>query len=184
MIIGGARSGKSTHALRLAEESHLPVSLIATARAGDAEMSERIRRHREDRPAEWKTVEEPLDLASALDVEARPGRCVVIDCLTLWLTNCLLEDGIEHAEAAATCPAPTCERRVAAFLGSLAKAEGEVLLVSNEIGLGLVPAVALCRRFRDEQGRLNQAVAAACDQVTLLVAGLAWPLKSRAGAVA
>ncbi|MGH8242597.1 MAG: bifunctional adenosylcobinamide kinase/adenosylcobinamide-phosphate guanylyltransferase, partial [Steroidobacteraceae bacterium] len=130
LIIGGARSGKSALARRLADESGLPVSLIATARAGDAEMSDRILRHRDERPSEWRTVEEPLDLASALAWEARRGCCVVIDCLTLWLTNCLLEDGLDQAESAALSSSPLWQRQRASFLSSLAEAEGEVVLVS------------------------------------------------------
>ncbi len=102
----------------------------------------------------------------------------MIDCLTLWLSNCLYQDGADRAADAALAPLPYWERERASFLCALAQAEGEVLVVSNEVGLDIVPANALARRFRDEQGRLNQAVAGACERVTLVVAGLGIPLKT------
>lgn len=177
LILGGARSGKSALANRLAGEACLPVCFIATARAVDAEMAQRIARHRSERPRPWQTIEQPLDLGPVLQREARPGRCIVIDCLTLWLSNCLFQDGAERADNAALAPLPCWERECASFLRALSEAEGEVLVVSNEVGLDIVPAHPLARRFRDEQGRLNQNVAGICDRVTLVVAGLRLDLK-------
>lgn len=179
-LLGGARSGKSALANRLARASSLPVCFIATASPVDAEMAERIARHRAGRPREWLTIEEPLQLGAVLAREALPGRCVVIDCLTLWLSNCLLQDAGTGGNIA-LAPLPVWEREQASFLAALSRAAGEVLLVSNEVGLDIVPAHSLARRFRDEQGRLNQAVAASCERVTLVVAGLSLPLKEDRG---
>ena len=166
LILGGARSGKSALAERHARDSGLAVTYVATATAGDDEMAERIRHHRARRPAHWVTVEAPAELARILEHEAGAGRLLLVDCLTLWLGN-LLDD----AEALAA------ERD--ALLTALPKLPGRTLLVSNEVGLGIVPDNALARRFRDEAGRLNQAVAAACDRVTFVAAGLPLTLKGR-----
>jgi adenosylcobinamide kinase / adenosylcobinamide-phosphate guanylyltransferase len=163
LVIGGARSGKSTYAEQLACASGLAVTYIATGEARDDEMSERITHHRQRRPAEWHTVEEPLLLADALRREATADSCVMVDCLTLWLTNAMFarrEDEIER------------------LLAALPTLPGRILLVSNEVGWGIVPENALARRFRDEQGRLNQRIAALADQVTLVAAGLPLRLKS------
>ena len=165
LIIGGARSGKSSLAERRAAESGLAVAYIATATIGDGEMAQRIAHHRERRPAHWRTVEEPLHLADALRSEAAPGRLLLVDCLTLWLSNLLLGPGLEPER-----------RRLLEALGDL---PGRVIMVSNEVGWGVVPANELARRCAGEQGRLNQAVAALCDRVTLVVAGL--PLELKAG---
>lgn len=169
LILGGARSGKSRHALQLAESSGLPVTVIATAQARDAEMAARIARHRAERPADWKTVEEPLHLAAALQQAAGPGRCVLVDCLTLWLMN-LLEAG----EAVFAT-----ER--AALLNVLPTLAGEVLFVSNEVGLGIIPLGELSRRFVDEAGWLNQDVARLADNVSFIAAGLPLVLKTVKG---
>jgi len=166
LILGGARSGKSALAERLAMESGLAVSYIATAEALDDEMAARIARHRADRPQGWRTVEAPRALAFALAYEAAPERCLIIDCLTLWLTNLML------AEDAALL-----ERERAALLEALPRLPGQILLVANEVGLGIVPDNALARRFRDEAGRLNQAIAALCDHVIFVAAGLPLTLK-------
>lgn len=181
LIVGGARSGKSALASRLAGEACLPVCFIATARPVDAEMADRIARHRSERPMSWGTIEEPLHLGRVLQNEAQRGRCIVIDCLTLWLSNCLLQDGADRAANAALAPLPFWERERASFLRCLAEAEGEVLLVSNEVGLDIVPVHSLARRFRDEQGCLNQMVAAVCERVTMVVAGLRLALKGADG---
>lgn len=165
LILGGARSGKSRHAEQLAGESGLEVVYIATATAGDAEMAQRIARHRADRPAPWRTVEEPVRLAGALTANAASDRCLLVDCLTLWLSNLL------HAGETVFAS----ER--AELLAALPQLAGRVLLVSNEVGLGIVPDNPLARRFRDEAGRLNQAVAAACERVTFVAAGLPMRLK-------
>jgi adenosylcobinamide kinase/adenosylcobinamide-phosphate guanylyltransferase len=169
LILGGARSGKSRHAQQLAESSGLPVTVIATAQARDDEMAARIARHRVERPDDWQTVEEPLHLAQALQQAAGPGRCVLVDCLTLWLMN-LLEDG-EAVFAA--------ER--AALLHLLPSLAGEIVFVSNEIGLGVIPLGELSRRFVDEAGWLNQDVARLADNVSFIAAGLPLVLKSVKG---
>jgi adenosylcobinamide kinase/adenosylcobinamide-phosphate guanylyltransferase len=164
LILGGARSGKSRLAQRLANLVAGPKILIATAEAKDAEMAARIAAHRRERGPEWRTVEEPLLLATALDEAAPAGRPVVVDCLTLWLSNLMLaEIGIEPA--------------VVALEAALSRAPGPVILVSNEVGLGIVPENALARAFRDEAGRLNQRMAAASEAVYFLAAGLALTLK-------
>jgi adenosylcobinamide kinase/adenosylcobinamide-phosphate guanylyltransferase len=177
LILGGARSGKSRHAERLAHESGLPVTAIVTAEPLDPEMTLRIRRHRLDRPPAWRTVEAPHELAAALRAEASAARCVIVDCLTLWLAN--LTAGAEALPAPpvpdALPPRFVAER--AALLAALPDLPGRILIVSNEIGLGLVPGTPLGRLFRDEAGRLNQAVAALSDRVSFVAAGLALSLK-------
>ncbi|HKJ76213.1 MAG TPA: bifunctional adenosylcobinamide kinase/adenosylcobinamide-phosphate guanylyltransferase [Gammaproteobacteria bacterium] len=165
LILGGARSGKSALAEQRLRDADRSVVYVATAEAGDEEMAARIAHHRERRPAAWALVEEPLALAGALEAEAAAGRALLVDCLTLWLTN-LLAAGEERFEA---------ERR--AFLEVLPDLPGHVILVSNEVGLGIVPDNPLARRFRDEAGRLNQAVAARCERVTFVAAGLPLELK-------
>lgn len=168
LVLGGARSGKSAFAERLATESGLAVVYLATAEPGDAEMQARIARHRQRRAPGWATVEEPLELAAALAREAGAARLVLVDCLTLWLSNVLL---------AGRDPAAERGRLVAA----LAARTGPVVLVANEVGQGIVPANALARRFADEAGLLSQAVAAVATRVVLVVAGLPLELKPGAG---
>lgn len=164
LVLGGARSGKSGYAQRLAEASgHDPV-FIATAEARDAEMHERIARHRGERGPRWRTIEAPLELLAVLEATARPDTVVLVDCLTLWLSNVVLTEG--DAEAAM--------RVLAAFVPRLG---GPVIFVSNEVGMGVVPDTSLGRSFRDHQGRLNQAMASACDTVILVAAGLPMQLK-------
>jgi len=170
-VLGGARSGKSRLAQTRAEASGLIPVLVATATAGDAEMAERIARHRAERDARWLTVEEPIDLAGALRREARPDRILVVDCLTLWLTNRMF--------AADHVPPEDVDAAGRALAASLPELAGPVVLVSNEVGLGIVPDNALARRFRDHQGRLNQTVAAVADSVTFVAAGLPLVLKGR-----
>ncbi len=152
LVIGGARSGKSSFAERLITATSRPRRYIATAEAWDDEMRERIAQHRQDRGAAWTTVEAPLDLPAAL-AEARPDEAVLVDCATLWLTNHLLAD---H---------------------DLATEADPVVVVTNETGWGIVPENALARRFRDEQGRLNRRVATAADLVVTVIAGLPLVLK-------
>jgi len=166
LILGGARSGKSALAERLAAESGLSVLYLATATAGDGEMAERIQRHRQRRPAEWALVEEPLFLARRLREQTREGRCVLVDCLTLWLTNLLLHE--DHS---------LFEQERDALLACLPQLPGRVILVSNEVGMGIVPMGEITRRFQDESGWLHQKVAAQCDRVVLTVAGLPHVLK-------
>lgn len=166
LILGGARSGKSRLAERLAMESGWPVTYIATSEPRDGEMSERIRQHRERRPAQWGLVEEPLRLAEVLQVHAAPEQCLLVDCLTLWLTNLLMLDDPQRLAA---------ERD--ALLACLDKLPGRLLLVSNETGLGVVPMGELTRRYVDEAGWLHQALAARCQRVIFTVAGLPMILK-------
>jgi len=172
-IVGGARSGKSAHAERLAVASGRPVTYVATARIGDDEFAARVAHHRARRPAHWQLTEAPLDLAAALDAAAAPGRCVLIDCLTLWLANLLCPP-----EGAAP-PDDWCGY-VDAFAAACERARGTVIVVSNEIGLGVVPLGAATREYVDELGRLNQRIAALADRATLIVAGLPVALKERA----
>ncbi|MBP8134473.1 MAG: bifunctional adenosylcobinamide kinase/adenosylcobinamide-phosphate guanylyltransferase [Zoogloea sp.] len=176
LILGGARSGKSRHAETLAAASDLSVHVIVTAEALDEEMAARIAHHQADRPAGWMVVEAPTRLAAALAAEAAPDRCVVIDCLTLWLANLL--DGAENLPPAASADQlPAFARERAALLALIPTLPGRVIFVANEVGLGLVPETPLGRLFRDEAGRLNQAVAALCEQVTFVAAGLPLRLK-------
>ncbi|MGC4027201.1 MAG: bifunctional adenosylcobinamide kinase/adenosylcobinamide-phosphate guanylyltransferase [Mesorhizobium sp.] len=162
-ILGGARSGKSAHAEKLIEQLSGPWFYIATAQAFDDEMRERIHLHRERRGAPWQTVEAPLDLCAALDA-IPDGVPVLVDCLTLWLSNQMLAD----ADLAAEC---------AALTEKLSLPRGPWFVVSNEVGLGIVPDNALARRFRDEAGRLNQSVAAVANRVLFMVAGLPMQVK-------
>jgi adenosylcobinamide kinase/adenosylcobinamide-phosphate guanylyltransferase len=167
LILGGVRSGKSRLAEQHARHSGLEVLYIVTARAeDDAELQERIRRHREHRPPAWSVLEEPLQLAATLETHAGAHRCIVVDCLTLWLTNLLCADD-----------AALCARECAALVALLPELDGDLILVSNETGLGIVPVGALPRRFIDASGTLHQQVAALCDRVLFTVAGLAHVLK-------
>jgi adenosylcobinamide kinase / adenosylcobinamide-phosphate guanylyltransferase len=166
LILGGARSGKSAWAERLAGESDREVIYLATAQAGDEEMRERIAHHRARRPAQWVCVEEPIRLADALYQHARADRCILVDCLTLWLSN-LLGDAD-----------PECfERERDALLEAVPQLPGELLMVSNEVGLGIVPMGALTRRFVDEAGRLHQSIAAMSERVLFVAAGLPLVMK-------
>lgn len=173
LILGGARSGKSAYAERRAADSGLEVVMVVTAEAGDGEMAERIARHRANRPADWAVVEAPLDLAQALRDTAAPGRFLVVDCLTLWLSNLLMD---LDEQRGAPLPARFIRERTA-LLDTLPGLPGHIALVSNEVGWGVVPMGRLSRVFVDEAGRLHQAIAAACEQVTLVAAGLPLHLK-------
>ncbi|WP_267434575.1 bifunctional adenosylcobinamide kinase/adenosylcobinamide-phosphate guanylyltransferase [Sphingomonas sp. GM_Shp_1] len=159
LVLGGARSGKSRHAQALAEAMTPTGCFIATAQAWDEEMRERIARHVADRDARWTTVEAPLALPEAIAGHSRADRVLLVDCLTLWLTNLLLGEADLMAAG---------EALVAAIQDAL----GPVVLVSNEVGFGIVPDNALARRFRDAQGTLNQRLARMCDATDLVVAGL------------
>ena len=171
LITGGARSGKSREALRLAEEFPRRV-FIATAEPFDDEMRDRIARHREERGPGWRTIEAPLDLAGALRSVGDPEAAVVIDCLTVWLGNLM------HRDEKMTDEAPPC----ADLLHALTTAENRrIILVTNETGMGIVPADALSRRFQDVAGRLNQQVAALADRVILTVCGIAMTIKPSPG---
>jgi adenosylcobinamide kinase / adenosylcobinamide-phosphate guanylyltransferase len=182
LILGGARSGKTAHAIALAKslatERNASVTYVATAQPLDEEMQHRISLHRAERPATWRTLEAPTGLAQALAAHDRSA-ILVVDCMTLWLSNALLQDFRDDAPTAAL---PTWDAERAGFLQWLNEMRGDVLLISNEVGSGIVPLAPLSRRFQDEQGRLNQALAAVCEQVSLVVAGIAMPIKT-AGAV-
>lgn len=160
------RSGKSRLAEQLAARSGFPVTYVATATAGDAEMRRRIEMHRARRPKEWELVEAPFAVAKALRAHAGPERALIVDCMTLWLTSLLM---------AADSDVLTYER--AELLAVLPSLAGEIILVSNETGLGIVPQGELSRRFCDEAGMLHQALAARCERVVLTVAGLPHVLK-------
>ena len=178
LIIGGARSGKSTLAEKRAVDSGLHVIYVATAQALDGEMERRIALHQARRPATWGLVEAPLGLAATLAANAAPGVCLLVDCLTLWLSN-LLFAGVaaKQAEAGEAVDCALFAGEVQALVDTLPKLPGQIIMVSNEVGWGLVPMAAVSRLFADEQGRLNQRVAAVCEQVTLVAAGLPLKLK-------
>ncbi|MBS1190791.1 MAG: adenosylcobinamide kinase [Rhodocyclaceae bacterium] len=178
LIIGGARSGKSALAERRAAESGLAVTYIATAQAGDGEMARRVAHHKARRPAHWGCAEEPIRLVAALETHAAPGTCLLVDCLTLWLSNLFFAGrAAAQAEAGEAIDCPLLRDETAALLDALPRLPGRIILVSNEVGWGIVPMNPLARLFADEQGRLNQRVAAACDRVTLVAAGLPLALK-------
>jgi adenosylcobinamide kinase / adenosylcobinamide-phosphate guanylyltransferase len=164
LILGGARSGKSRHAESLITASAPPPWVyVATAQALDAEMTERIAHHCARRGTGWQTIEAPHDLAGALSA-APPGAALLVDCLTLWLTNRMLAEADIDADTAA-------------LEAALARRHAPTVLVSNEVGSGVVPDNALARRFADLQGRLNQRIAGSADRVVLVVAGLPLTLK-------
>lgn len=169
LILGGARSGKSRLAEKLADESGLEVAYIATSQPLDGEMNARVAQHRARRPAHWALVEEPLALARVLREQAAPGRCLLVDCLTLWLTNLLMLEDSARLEA---------EREL--LLGCVDALPGRILLVSNETGLGVVPLGELTRRYVDEAGWLHQALAERSQRVLFTVAGLPMVLKGDA----
>jgi adenosylcobinamide kinase/adenosylcobinamide-phosphate guanylyltransferase len=163
-VLGGARSGKSRYAQERAEAHPGRLAYIATAQSFDDEMTQRIARHRQDRGLRWTTLEEPLDLAGAIERASRDAEVVLVDCLTLWLSNLML------GEIALGDP-------VAALAGALRRCPCPVILVSNEVGLSIVPDNALARAFRDEAGRLNQQIAALAGEVQFIAAGLPLRLK-------
>jgi adenosylcobinamide kinase/adenosylcobinamide-phosphate guanylyltransferase len=165
LILGGTRSGKSHLAESLAVTTGKKLVYIATAQALDEEMCARIAHHQSSRIDQWITVEEPLMLAASLQQHVDEHTCILVDCLTLWLTNILLA-GEE-----------VFQREHAALLATLPQLQGDIIFVSNEVGMGLVAADPLSRRFVDEAGRLHQALATICDKVTLVVAGLPLTLK-------
>ena len=166
LVLGGARSGKSAYAERMILEAAPTALYLATGSAGDAEMAERIRQHQARRGPAWTTFEVPLDLSGALADLARPEMPILVDCLTLWLSNLMAAGADIGAETG----------RLTALLPLL---PGPVVLVANEVGLGIVPDNPLARAFRDHAGRLNQAVAAAVDTVIFIAAGLPLQLKPR-----
>ena len=179
LIIGGARSGKSTLAEKRAAESGLRVVYVATAQALDGEMSRRIVLHQARRPPSWGLVESPLGLAETLRRQAAPDVCLLVDCLTLWLSNLLFAGAAaQQAEAGQAVDCALLTSELQALVEVLPQCPGRIIMVSNEVGWGIVPMAAVSRLFADEQGRLNQRVAAVCEQVTLVAAGLPLRLKS------
>ena len=166
-ILGGARSGKSSFAERLAQASGLERHYVATGRAWDDEMRARISKHQADRAGEWRTHEAPLDLCRTLGNVIRPGRVVLVDCLTLWVTNLMMEEQ----------GTPALDAAFDGLVSTLSSAPAPVIVVSNEVGLGIVPDNSMARAFRDHAGRLHQKIAAVADDVYFVAAGL--PLKMK-----
>lgn len=167
LVLGGIRSGKSGLAEQLAAADEKPVVYLATATAGDEEMARRIARHQQQRPDDWGLVEEPLDLAAVLAAHGQrlPAPCLLVDCMSLWMSNLLQEPQqrfVDHRQA---------------FLDALGSYPGTVVIVSNEVGLGTIGMDPLTRRFADELGWLNQDLASRCDRVLMSVAGLSLTLK-------
>jgi adenosylcobinamide kinase / adenosylcobinamide-phosphate guanylyltransferase len=177
-VLGGARSGKSALAERLARESGKDVVYLATSHSGDSEMAERIAHHRARRPSDWRTVEEPAALARTLGELCAPGRIVLVDCLTLWLTNVMFAANQDYPDVGPIDLSPLFVAERAALLDWLdAPCAGDVVFVSNEVGMGIVPYGAVSRAFVDEAGRLHQDVAARCGRVLFVAAGLPLALK-------
>lgn len=166
LILGGVKSGKSALAERLAISTMLNVTYIATATADDTAMQQRIHHHQQHRPPHWHTVEEPIQLAKALTEHCQSKQCVLVDCLTLWLTNLLMQDNDTILKT-----------EIAALLAILPNIKGELIIVSNETNMGIMPLGDLTRRYCDEIGLLHQAIAALSDTVVLTVAGLPHILK-------
>lgn len=166
LVLGGVRSGKSRYAEQMAKDLGGELLYLATAEPLDSEMEARIANHQQQRGAAWRLVEEPIHLADMLAQEAREGRTILVECLTLWLTNLLMRED----EA-------LFSRQRSALLTLLPKLSGEILLVSNETGLGIVPMDPLSRRFCDEAGWLHQELAQICERVTWVVAGLPQAIK-------
>lgn len=170
LLLGGARSGKSAHAEKLAADSGLQVTYIATAQVYDAEFGQRVDLHKTRRPQHWQTVEVPHQLADTLIKEAASDRCLIVDCLTLWLAQCICPEcapdgGVDWA------------LQRSKLLDALPGLPGKIIMVSNEVGMGIVPLGEINRQFQDEAGRLNQAVAAISDEVLFIAAGLPLKLK-------
>jgi adenosylcobinamide kinase / adenosylcobinamide-phosphate guanylyltransferase len=186
LILGGARSGKSDFALKLASSSGRDVLFVATMEPGDDEMRARIDAHRSQRPQEWRTLEEPRAVVHALRRNARAGDVVLLDCITLWASNLLIDATGDTDAAAALTKDDQAELSIKSQIDALVEwalaFDGEVVVVSNEVGLGVVPAYPLGRAFRDALGAANRLIAARADRTYYLVAGLVVDLK-RLGAV-
>lgn len=169
LVLGGARSGKTSHALeivdQLATTQERQKIYVATAQIFDPEMQDRVRRHQEERDETWMTLEAPLELSTIIRMHAQPDRILLVDCLTLWLSNHLLA---EH----------DLEAKRADLIEAISEAKGDLVFVSNEVGLSIVPDNKLGRQFRDESGWMNQQVAKASDKVTFVAAGLPLIMKN------
>ena len=170
LILGGARSGKSHYAEQLAQASNKQVIYIATGTAGDDEMQERISKHQAERPRYWETIEEPILIADVLKQNASSNNYLLVDCLTLWLSNILFDARGDYQE-------DIFLQQKQALLDALPDLHTDIALVSNEVGLGVVPMDKMTRRFVDEAGRLHQQLAKICSHVTLVTAGLPLALK-------
>ena len=182
LVFGGARSGKSRFAEQMAQElagSAQDVIYLATASADDGEMQQRIAHHQARRPAQWSTVEQGLALGAAIREHSQPGTVVLVDCLTVWLSNLLFCEQRDYPEIGHITPPPQFDIQRQDLLLALIQAQGTVILVSNEVGMGIVPMGAVTRWFVDEAGRLNQAVAAQADTVIWVAAGLPLYLKGQ-----
>lgn len=180
LVLGGARSGKSAHAEHLASATGKSVIYIATAQPRDDEMVGRIAHHRERRDGAWTTVEEPLALGDAIGRWNAPGHLLLIDCLTIWLSNLLFSQQQDYPEIGAVTPPARFHEERERFLLALEQSSSDIILVSNEVGMGIVPQGAVSRWFVDEAGRLNQAVAARCERAVWIAAGLPLVLKGAA----
>jgi len=169
LILGGARSGKSHYAEVCAKESRMDVVYVATAQALDEEMQKRIQHHQQQRPEHWRLIEEPLDLVTVLKDNASSSTCILVDCLTLWLSNqlCSEEDKIQF------------ENNINKLITILPELSGDIIFVSNEVSMGIIPMGEINRQFVDEAGRLHQQLAAICDKVTLMVAGIPSHIKGK-----
>jgi len=175
LILGGARSGKSAYAEQLASALELPVTYIATAQVYDDEFAQRVAHHQTRRPPHWQLVEAPFNLAQTLAKHDAPDTCIIVDCLTLWLAQCICPDCTPPAGVIRTKALWQQERE--ALLNALPCLKSHVILVSNEVGMGIVPLGEINRQFQDEQGRLNQAVAKLANKVSFTAAGLPLHLK-------
>lgn len=169
MIVGGARSGKSQLAEKLAKQTGFPVTYIATATAEDDEMAERIRQHQKRRPKHWQVIEESICLGSMINQLSGQNQCLLVDCITLWLCNIL---GHENT--------PLWYQEKQSFIDALKQYQGTLILVTNEVGSGVVPMGELSRRFCDEAGWMNQTLARHCDRVIQCIVGLPNVLKGTA----
>lgn len=170
LILGGARSGKSAYAEKLAAASQLPVTYIATAQVYDKEFEKRVDHHQQRRPAHWTTLEQSFALGEALRQYAKPEQCIIVDCLTLWLAQCICPDCEQPANF-------SWDEERESLLEVIPTLPGLVLIVSNEVGMGIVPLGEINRQFQDEQGRLNQAIAKLANKVSFIAAGLPLLLK-------
>ena len=169
LILGGARSGKSLYAETCAIESNLDVIYVATAQALDSEMQERIKHHQQQRPAHWELIEEPINLVSVLKNNANDNTCILVDCLTLWLSNQLCSE--EHKSK--------LQENITDLINILPTLSGKIIFVSNEVSMGIIPMGEINRQFVDEAGRLHQRLAAVCEKVTLMVAGIPSHIKGK-----
>ena len=169
LILGGARSGKSQYAEICATDSGMNVLYVATALALDAEMQQRIQHHQQQRPDHWRLIEEPINLVSVLKDNASATSCILVDCLTLWLSNQLCSE--EHKAL--------LQNNIDDLVNTLPELPGKIIFVSNEVSMGIIPMGEINRQFVDEAGRLHQRLAAICDKVTLMVAGIPSHIKGK-----